>query len=798
MMARPLLLSLLLASAQALRSSSWLDASSPVEARVEALLAEMTESEKLWQLQRPNWGPALPATGAGLLEFADILKGAANGTAAVAMRNAFQAAMLGSGPGARLGIPLAFRLFSIHGAEGFGTTFPEGPGLGSSWDVDLVAEVGAAIAAEGRALGADMAFFVIHMIADARFGRQEEGLAEEPTLTAVLAAALVAGSHGSLGVPADAYFNDTTKQIAAMFKHIGAYGAPVGGLNGGRAEAHEHTVREVYLKPWRRVAAVGARGLMPSHNTVLGTPAHGSAWLLRGRMRGEYGMNASFFLSDTGDVAALAAFRLCSSDAQCAAIALNAGVDVEQPPGTTYLSLPAAIAAGLTTQGTVDDAVRRVLRHKFSLRLFDSPYVNESLAAAVLNCPAHRALAQRAAEEGSVLLINGGTLLPLPRDSSLRIAVVGPNGGCGPSGDGNGTFPPCEAQASMLGNYVESGHGVDPTGIDTIVQAMRGSGWARSMSFDRGCNIEDGDLTLLPAAVAAAAAADVIVAVLGDSSSSCGEGIDRDSLDLPGGQLPLLDALAALGKPLIVVLVHGRTVTFGGESGNVVLAKVNALLAAWRPGQMGGAAVSNLLWGAANPSGRLPNSWVRTVGQTGSGASPFLQERTSIWNGPSSGAEGRRYGTYWHAANPATPLFPFGFGLSYTSFVLSNLTAVVDASNASFPVIAAVTVSNSGALPGACVVQAYVQDPVGVGLVVRPWKRLVAFARVAVPAGGTVRLPLPLAEDDVAFVGDDMSLALQAGDYILSAGQSSVDDGGLTAGFTLPGVSLLSLQARRP
>lgn len=757
-----------------------MDPSAPVSQRVEALLSLMTISDKLHQLQRPEYSNNLAETGVGLLEFPAATAGARNATDVVRARNAIQRSILSSGPGARLGIPVGFRLFSIHGSEAYGTTFSEGPGLGATFDAPLMRDVAQAIAAEGRALGADMAFYVIHMIADARFGRQEEGFSEEPVLTSAMAAAAVDGSHGALGLAPDAYLDNTTGTIAALFKHLGAYGAAAGGLNGGRADVPEHTVRDVYLRPWRRAAASGSRGLMPSHNSVLNVPAHGSPWLLRQRIRGEFNQSLGLFVSDTGDVQALGAFRLCGTPAACAALAINAGVDIEQVPGSTYLDLPQAIAQGLTNQSMVDDAVRRVLNHKFSARLFDAPYVNESLAAEVVNCEAHRALAQRAAEEGTVLLINrnesGVPALPLRTDRSLRIAVVGPNGGCGTGGSGSGTLPLCDAQAAMLGNYNSIAF-PPPTGVPTVAESLAAAGLAASVSFSRGSNIDDGDLSLVPAAVAAASESDVVVAVLGDSTASCGESIDRDTLDLPGGQLALLSALAQLGKPLVVVLIHGRTATFGATDGNALLTNVSALLAAWRPGQMGGPALARLLFGQVSPSGHLPFNWLRHVGHTGSAASPFIQERVAIFGGPSSGPEQRCYSSYWNAANPATPLFPFGFGLSYTDFAVSGVQVSVDVSNTTSPVTVEATLSNTGAVSGSTVVQVYLQDPIGVSLAVRPWKRLVGFARVnGVPAGASVPVSVPVRADDLAFYGDDGVLRVQAGNYTVSVGLSSDDD----------------------
>ena len=771
-------------------AAPWRDASLPVLARVAALLPRLSQDEKLHQLLRPDgFSASWAASGLGVLEMGGVFAGARTPSEAAAARNAVVAQCLATGPGLALGLPPAFRTLATHGSEAFGTVMPQGPGLGATFDAPLVRAVAAVGAAENRALGVDLYTTVIHMVADARFGRQEEGFSEEPMLTAALAAACVEGAQGGRGVASDAYI--LPPSAPALFKHVGAYGAPAGGLNAGRTEASEHRVRDYFLKPWRRAALAGSRGVMPSHNAVLGTPAHGNAWLLSTVLRGEYNQSLGLVLSDTGDVSALRDFRLCTDDASCAALALTAGVDIEQPPGTTFLALPEALQRGLVAQADIDAAVSRVLIHKFSAGLFDLPYVNASAADAVVNAPAHRQLAQQAAEEGCVLLKNEGGALPLR--AGARLVVLGPNGGCGASGSGVGPLAPplCGAQMAMLGNYAG---GLPLTGVRTVADALLGPGLAASVTFVRGANIDDANASAVPAAVAAAQApgVDAVVVVLGDSTSSCGEGQDRDDLDLPGSQLALLAALAAatprITAPLVLVLINGRTATFGAADGNRLLDSVAALLVAWRPGQEGGAAIANLLFGAANPSGRLPNQWVRSAAHAGGGpASPWLQERNGDWRG-AVGAEGRGYPGYCcGAANPSTPLFEFGAGLSYTSFSLSGLALAPRPANASSPLGVSVRVSNGGARDGTCVVLVFAQDPVGVasGRLVRPWKRLVAFARVAVAAQAAVTASIDVELDDLAFYDSDMRLGLQPGAYTISVGQSSSDDAGNTATFVV-------------
>ena len=749
----------------------WLDASLPIPARVAALLPQLSPSEKLHQLLRADASASiasLAATGIGLLECGALSDGARAPSDFARARNAAVAAFLAAGPGARLGVPPAFRTLAIHGGEAFGTVFPEGPGLGATWNAPLAAALGAAGAAEARALGIDLVTFVINLWGDARFGRQEEGLSEEPTLSAILGAALAAGAQGPPGAaPAGTFDYILPPYAPALFKHVGAYGGAAGGVNGGRADAPEHVVREKYLKPWRAVAAAGARGAMPSHNTVLGTPAHASVWLLSGRLRGEFKQSNALILSDTGDVLALSGFRLCADDAACAALALSAGVDIEQPPGTTYLSLADAIQRNLTTAAAVDAAVGRVLAHKFSAGLFDTPLVNASAADAVVGSAAHRALARRAATEGAVLLINDGAL-PLARGA--RVAVIGPLGS--------------DAKA-LLGNYAP---GPAPlTGVLSLAAAVSASGFAASVAVERGANVSDDDEAGFPAALAAARAADVVILAVGDDLASSAEGGDRDDLDLPGGQTALLRALVAanLTAPIIVVLVNGRTATFGASDGNAALRGVSGLLVAWRPGQEGGAAIADLLWGVANPSGRLPNQWTAAVGRAGGPDSPWAVERAAGWAG-ARGAEGRGYAKYYNSAAPAGPLFVFGEGLSYASYSIAGGLAIVDApGNATHPWRARTAVASAAGarfMAGDCVVQFFVIDPVGVtGRIVRPWKRLVAFARAAVVPGMQTAIDIPIAAADVAMVDEAGEFRVVPGTYVFTAGLRSDGDAGATA-----------------
>jgi hypothetical protein len=293
--------------------------------------------------------------------------------------------------------------------------------------------------------------------------------------------------------------------------------------------------------------------------------------------------------------------------------------------------------------------------------------------------------------------------------------------------------------------------------------------YAKSATLSRGAEIDSLSTALVADAVAAARAADVVVAVVGDSASSCGEGDDRDSLDPAGSQLALLQALATVGKPLVVVVVGCRAVTFGPS--NNLLSNISALLMAWRPGSEGGRAVVDLLFGAAEPSGRLGQNWLRSPSQVGSCANPWFQQRRSDVTSSDGvdGAEGRRYASYTHSSQPSTPLFHFGFGLSLAKHSLSELTAEVQwpvtpgGGGAVVVALASVTLAETSGRTAPAVIQLYVQDPVGVLHRARPWKRLVGFGKHMVAGGGSMRVTIPILLDDLAFPGDDMAMALHAG-----------------------------------
>lgn len=700
-----------------------------------------------------------------------------------AARDAMQKVVMASGDH---GIPASFSQEALHSAVAGGTVFPELVTQGATWDAELIHEIGTAIAIECRAVGANVAFSpVINMWTDSRFGRLQEGYSENPTLTAVYATAITKGMQGDQPHGSWAYFNKT--KIVALGKHYAAYGAALGGLNGGAAELTERTVREWFLRPWRSFAAAGGKAAMAAHNTVLNKPCHANSYLVNTILRGEYGFADGVIISDCNDIPALVSFRTAANVTHAAAKGMQGGVDLDLQCGdqSAYTKLQEAITAGLVDRSVVETAASRVLKMKFACGLFDMPMTDPSLLPMV-NSAAHQALALRAAEEGVVLLKNEGGLLPIG-PSVKRIAVIGPNGGCASD------TPPsaCDGiRANYLGSYTQWKGGT--TVVKTVAEALSDATAGQpgtSVTFTKGAAIDTYDLSMIPAAVAVAKDADVAIVVVGDDQHSSAEWGDRDNLDLPGSQLPLLQAVAATGTPVVLVMITGRTATFG--DGNAVLDNITAIFSAFRPGQKGGDAIANLLVGKANPSGKLAQNWVRTAGQVGSGASPWLQWRVGKWVANTRGVsdpDGRRYDSYLPNAGSldtgrADPLFHFGSGLSYTNFSIGPLAMVATPGSSMDAATATATVTNTGKVAGAAVIQLYVQDPVMD--YVRPWKRLVGFARVTLAPGASQAVTIPATIDELSIHDADFKLTVEHGEYVFSIGHDSLTDAANQAVLTL-------------
>jgi beta-glucosidase-like glycosyl hydrolase len=705
-----------------------LDPSQSVDDRVAALLALMTLEEKVAQTLLIVF-PDGDANATSLLlssSYANTSAGqiynptantAAGGnacgtnlTCAALAQNALQAAIISS---SRLHIPLSVVSESLHSAVVGATIYPSPVSLGHSWNAGLVQSVASAIAAESRAVGVDRGYApVLQSTTDPRFGRIDENFGEDPVLVAALGGtSYVLGMHqGEAGGPS-AYLPPTA--LVSEAKHYGGYG--YAGRDAYPADISEQTLFEAYLPQWREYARNGGRGVMASHQSTAGVPNHANPHHFT-ILREQFGLEKGFVAADYRDVANLEGFTVCANASACAALAVVAGMDNDlndfgQHP---FLQLAALVQAGLLPESYVDRAAANTLRPKFAAGLFDGVglYVNVSDLPNQIDTPAHRALALQAAEEAITLVTNPSSLLPLDLSSATtirKVAVLGQNGGCvGPS---DGTGPDCPAYRAMAGGYSNLGARV-VTVLDGLTAAANASGNAFRVDYSVGATPDSYNTSAIPAAVAAAAAADVAVVVLGDSAcgygcGSCAEGVDADDLDLPGAQMDLLFALLtqAPATPVVLVLVNGRPATFGAGMGNRwmplngVVARLGALVVAWRPGEEGGTAIAHVLGGSVNPSGKLTHTWVRSVGQVRHTA-PHFQRWFELK---------ANYGPDRLLSD--APLFPFGRGLSYSTFATTGLAlatpATVGNEDLYAPVTLTFTVTNTHGPDGKVAVQAY-------------------------------------------------------------------------------------------
>eukprot|EP00980_Cylindrotheca_fusiformis_P029370 scaffold23456_cov144-Cylindrotheca_fusiformis.AAC.4 len=748
--------------------------------RVKDLLDSMSLDQKIAQTfaghgPRDRILPTIQSRGIGAAKLSPILGWGPHAPVdIVRARNELQRQALNSS-----GIPISFFEEGNHGAASGGTIFPMPVGQGCSWNVSLVRSIASAIAAEAAAIGIDTLFApVVNMVVDPRFGRLEENFSENPILTKQLAVASVLGLQNRK-TSADASNNRNRTVVAALGKHLAAYGDASGGLNGGASTASERLLFEIYLRPWKAMARAGLMGLMPAHNTVLHIPCHANAWLLNATVRESFGFQG-LMISDCNDVSVLQDFRMASNISHAAAMALRAGVDwdlqcVQDPDKWAYNHLGEALADGLITEDDIDRAVKRVLTHKIKMGLFDErTFTDETIAEKVLDNEEHRKLALEAAEQSMVLLINRNETLPVDFSLVESIALIGPTAsraGCNCS----------EAVSSLMGSYAFGGaHTVtldeafDTWFPDISVQ------WARGASASGHSTRTGANQTEINEAVTLARQSDLTILILGDVQGGCGEWEDRDSLELQGGQLTLLEAVAPVAKKTVVILVHGRPQTFGEN--NHVLSQVDALFAAWRPGEEFGTAMVGLLNGTVNPSAKLSQSWPRTVGHVGSGSVPWLQEVKGKWISNNRGTmdeDGRRYDNYVSSASAdASPLFYFGYGLSYSTFQYESfaILAPPDIGHADIMWEVKVDVSNLSNRDGEEVIQVFVKDPI---LPYVPfWKRLVGFTRCFVAAKSTQSCSVFVEKEDLACY-DAIArekMRVYTGIYQVSVGGSSNSD----------------------
>ena len=649
----------------------------------------------------------------------------------------------------RLGIPIMFHEEGLHGYAAVGaTSFPQAIALASSFDPDLVRAVNAVTAREIRSRGVSEALTpVVDVAREPRWGRIEETFGEDPYLVGEMGVAAVEGLQGE-----NKARDLAPGKVFATLKHLTGHGQPESGTNVGPAPIAERTLREFFFPPFEAaISRTGVSAVMPSYNEIDGVPSHANQWLLKEVLRGEWGFQGAV-VSDYYAIDDLMKVHHIAADLkQAARLALAAGVDIDLPSGGAYATLTEQVKSGAVSEASIDQAVRRLLSFKFRAGLFEHPYADAKEALAVTNNAEARALALKAAQRTLILLKNDG-MLPLDLSSGAKptIAVIGPN-----------------AAVARLGGY----YGQPPVTVSILQGIKERAGDRANVLFAQGVKITANDdwwadevqladpkdnQRLIAEAVEVAKKADNIVLALGDTEQTSREGWaknhlgDRTSLDLVGEQQALFDALHALGKPITVVLINGRP-----ASTVKIAEEASALIEGWYVGEQGGYAVADVLFGTVNPGGKLPVTIPRSVGQLPS----FYDVKPSARRG--------------YLFDTVEPLFPFGYGLSYTRFEVGAPTLSSEHMGTDGSVTVSVPVKNSGSRAGDETVQVYIHQQVA--SVTQPIKALRAFRRVTLAPGESKTVSFVLGPEAFRIWNVHMRRVVESGDFDIMAGPNSRD-----------------------
>ena len=736
----------------------------PIDARVKDLLKRMTLEEKVaqlestWQNHGQNLAPedyfvdekgvldegkakqllknglgqvSRPSEGRGPAEMADFT----NRLQHIAIENS------------RLGIPLMFHEECLHGFVALGaTSYPQAIGLATTWDDALLKRVFNAVALEARSRGADECLMpVVDVARDPRWGRTEETYGEDPYLAGRMGVAAVRGLQGD-GATIDG------NHVFATLKHFAVHSQPQAGTNVGPADYGERTVREFFLPPFEVGVHEGnVRAIMPSYNELDGIPNHSNVWLLRNVLRNEWGykyltVSDYFAIDQLIDI-----HHVAANCDEAAKMAITAGVDIELPFAKCYRSLPVLVRSHQVPESRIDEAVSRVLYAKFELGLFDHPFVDPQKAVESAGTKADADLALQAARETITLLKNENNLLPLDILKLKTIAVIGPN-----------------AAEAHLGGY----SGTPKHAISVLDGIKNKVGNKVEVLYAEGCRITESkpvweedkvippdpalDEKRMAEAVDVLGKADLGIVVVGDNEQTSREAWspthlgDRDSLDLVGRQDELIARLLATGKPVVVVLLHGRP-----NSIDFIAEHVPAILDGWYLGQEGGTAMADVIFGDYNPAGRMPITVPRSVGQL-----PDFNNQKPSAHRP-------------YLFSNSTPLFPFGYGLSYSKFRYANLRLEPATVPINGKTRVSVDVSNTGNRAGDEVVQLYIRDEVS--SVTRPIKELKGFERVNLKPGETRTVSFSIGPEELQFYNREMKRVVEPGTFKIMVGPNSVD-----------------------
>lgn len=729
---------------------------------IDDLVGRMTLDEKIGQLRLISIGPEMPA--AKLME--EITAGRVGGTFNSVTR-ADNRPLQQAATRSRLKIPMFFAYDVVHGHR---TVFPISLALASSWDMGVVEKAARISGLEAAADGLDATFApMVDISRDPRWGRTSEGFGEDPFLVSQCARASVKGFQGTSPANADS--------VMAFVKHFALYGAVEGGRDYNTVDMSPQRMYQDYLPPYRAGLEAGAGGVMIALNSINGQPATSNKWLLRDLLRKEWGFKG-VTVSDHGAIDELLRHGVASNGREAARLAIEAGVDMSMAD-TRYLEqLPTLVKSGAVPVALIDEAVREVLGAKYDMGLFHDPFLRIGAAAqdpAEVNAESrlHRAEAREAARKSMVLLENRNQTLPLKKAG--KVAVIGPL---------------ADAPIDIMGSW--SAAGVAKQSV-TLLQGMRealaGKG---EVVYARGANITDDNRVvgylnflnwdnpevvqdkrssgeMIDEAVRVARDADVVVVAAGETRGMSHEASSRSSLGLPGSQQTLLKALKSTGKPLVLVLMNGRPLTINWEKDNV-----DAILETWYAGTEGGHAIADLLFGDENPSGKLPITFPRSLGQI-----PTYYNAPRIGR-PFTPGKAPNY-TSQYFEEDYGPLYPFGYGLSYTTFSLSEVRLSDRKLARQGKVTASVTVKNTGARAGETVVQLYLQDVTA--SVVRPVKELKDFRKVMLTPGESRTIDFPIDENMLKFYNAKLEYVAEPGDFNVQVGLDS--EAVKTATFTL-------------
>ncbi|MEB0039062.1 beta-glucosidase BglX [Pseudomonas sp. MH10] len=716
------------------------------------LMKQMTLDEKIGQLRLISIGPEMPQPQILKEIAAGRIGGTFNSITRPENRPLQQAAVVNS----RLKIPMFFAYDVVHGHR---TAFPISLALAASWDMDAIALSGRVSAIEASADGVDMTFApMVDISRDPRWGRSSEGFGEDTYLVSRIAKVMVNAYRGEHPGGADS--------LMASVKHFALYGAVEGGKDYNTVDMSPTRMYQDYLPPYRAAIDAGAGGVMIALNSINGIPATSNTWLLKDLLRKQWGFKG-VTISDHGAIKELIRHGVARDDREAAKLAIKAGVDMSMNDSVYGEQLPGLLKDGEISQKDIDSAVREVLGAKYDMGLFADPYRRIGDAAhdpvdTNAESRLHRTEARDVARKTLVLLKNDHQTLPLKKEGT--IAVIGAL---------------AKSQLDMLGSW--SAAGVPQQSVTVFDGLANAVGDKAKLLYARGANVADDPSIIkylnfmvtevevdprpaeemIAEAVKVAEQSDVIVAVVGESRGMSHESASRTSLNIPGRQRDLIAALKATGKPLVLVLMNGRPLTLVKEQ-----QQADAMLETWFPGTEGGNAVADVLFGDYNPSGKLAMSFPRSIGQL-----PVYYAHLGTGRPYQTGKPGNYTSQYFEEING--PLFPFGYGLSYTQFSLSDVTLSAKDMKRGGTLTASVTLKNTGKLDGATVVQLYLHDVTA--SIARPVKELKNFQKVMLKAGEEKVISFTLSEDDLKFYNSALKYADEPGAFDVMIGLDSSD-----------------------